>query len=94
MEKKIEVEIGGRKVRIMSHMLADAAKFGATQQARIVKETPRELIKAVKEPLPQMKEVKQEAKVVEPLPAVDDTEKVSVPVKAARKTPVRSKAKK
>jgi len=93
MEKKIEVEIGGRKVRIMSHMLADAAKFGATQQARIVKETPRELIKAVKEPLPQMKEVKQEVKV-EPLPPADDTLKTSVPAKPARKTPVRSKAKK
>ena len=91
MEKKIEVEIGGRKVRIMSHMLADAAKFGATQQARIVKETPKELIKAVKEPLPQMKEVKQEAKV-EPLPEV--TTKAPETVKAVRKTPVRSKAKK
>ena len=88
MERKIEVEIGGRKVRIMAHMLNDAMKFGATQEKKIIKETPKELLRPAKviSPLPQMVEVKPEPKV-EPLP----TELLEKP---KRKSPVKSKAKK
>jgi hypothetical protein len=45
MEKKIEVEVSGRKVRIMEHQLKDAEKFGATIARKIIKSPPPELIK-------------------------------------------------
>jgi len=45
MEKKIEVEINGKKLRIPEHMLSDMMKFGATQTRRNVREAPKELQK-------------------------------------------------
>jgi hypothetical protein len=42
-EKKIEIDVDGRKIRIMPHMSDDLAKFGGTARVRILKEPPREL---------------------------------------------------
>lgn len=43
MEKKIEVEIDGKRVRIMPHLLEDASMFGASTVKRVTKEPPKEL---------------------------------------------------
>jgi len=43
-EKKVEVEINGKILRIPEHMLGDIMKFGATQTKRIVKNPPKELL--------------------------------------------------
>jgi hypothetical protein len=48
MEKKIEVEVNGRVMRVPEHMLSDMMKFGATQTKRSVKEPPKELLNQVK----------------------------------------------
>lgn len=69
--KRIEVELKGRIVRIMPHMLEDSIRFGASQIRRTVKETPKELItipasvpkELIKNPLPEMKEVVKEPEV-------------------------------
>ena len=93
MEKKIEVEINGRKVRIMPHMLSDAAKFGATQEKRIIKETPKELLKSpIKTPLPEMEEVEPEPQRVN-LPDELKEPEPGLLEKPKRKSPVRSKSK-
>ena len=83
MDKKIQVDIKGRIVRIEEHMLEDVLRFGATRVTRITKETPKELIKAV-HPLAETPATPS------PLPDMKLTE----PVEAKRKTPVRSKSKK
>ena len=49
MEKKIEVEIDGKKFRIMEHLLEDASRFGASVIKRQVKEPPKELTMAKKD---------------------------------------------
>ena len=103
MERKIEVEIGGRKVRIMAHMLNDAMKFGATQEKKIIKETPKELLRPAKviSPLPQMVEVKPEPRPAEKLVEKATKQELLEAVlpeqafeKPKRKPPVKSKAKK
>jgi len=45
MEKKVEVEIDGRKYRIAEHMLEDASRFGASVIKRQTKPVPAELLK-------------------------------------------------
>jgi len=45
MEKKVEVEIDGRKYRIAEHMLEDASRFGASVIKRQTKAVPAELLK-------------------------------------------------
>lgn len=107
MEKKIEVEVGGRKVRVMEHMLDDIIKLGGVKTKKIIKDVPIELLKVpAKSPLPEMiitgkvKEVKltpEPAKFIEPVKeVVIEPVKTVIPTfeKPARKTPVRSKAKK
>lgn len=44
MEKKIEVEIDGRKYRISPHMIDDVTRFGASVIKRQTKEVPKELL--------------------------------------------------
>ena len=98
MSKKITVEINGRQVRIMEHMMKDAAKFGATQTKRVIKETPVELLTPLNlkkvEPLPQMQpklEIKPKpVQIPEPVKVIT-AKKESVP-KAPRKAPVKSKS--
>lgn len=76
MEKKIEVEIEGRKVRIMPHMLEDAGRFGATQTKRQIKEPPKELGEMKKIILPpDLKMPESEVKADE-LPEVKELQKV------------------
>jgi hypothetical protein len=58
MEKKVEVEVNGKKIKVAEHLLSDMAKFGATQVKRVIVNTPKELIKVpqpAKEVLPEMK---------------------------------------
>jgi hypothetical protein len=43
-EKKVEVTIKGKKIRVMPHMLKDIAKFGGTETRRTIKEPPNELL--------------------------------------------------
>lgn len=52
MEKKIAVEVDGRTVYIMEHMLQDATRFGASVIKRQVKEPPKELTLVKKTILP------------------------------------------
>jgi hypothetical protein len=55
MEKKVSVITKeGKAVRVMPHMLEDMALFGVTQVKKIVKETPKELIKV---PVKQVEKV-------------------------------------
>jgi hypothetical protein len=70
MEKKIEVEVNGKKVRIMEHTLMDASMFGATIIKRQVKEPPKELGLIKKTILPPRLETPEEVIVVEPPPEV------------------------
>jgi len=49
MEKKIPVDIDGKTVYIMEHMLQDASRFGASVIKRQVKEPPKELSLVKKE---------------------------------------------
>ena len=42
--KKVEIEINGKKIRVMPHLLGDMAKFGATETRRTIKNPPRELL--------------------------------------------------
>jgi len=76
MEKKVEVEIDGRKYRIAEHMLEDASRFGASVIKRQTKPVPAELLKVPeikKTILPPImefgkedeKEVEKETKVIE-----------------------------
>ena len=70
MEKKIEVEIGGRKVRIAEHQLADAERFGATLAKKIIKVPPPELTKPLEKktisiPEPEIKITPAKAEVFE-----------------------------
>lgn len=76
MEKKIEVEIEGRKVRIMPHMLEDAGRFGATQTKRQIKEPPKELGELKKIILPP------DLKIPEPEVKADD-----LPVEEVKELP-------
>jgi hypothetical protein len=48
-EKKVEVNIDGRIVRVMPHMVGDMTKFGSTEPRKVVKEPPKELM----HPLPK-----------------------------------------
>jgi hypothetical protein len=43
-EQKVEVVVDGRIVRVMSHMVSDISKFGASEPRKIVKEPPKELM--------------------------------------------------
>jgi len=43
MEKRIEVEINGRKHMIMPHMLEDFERLGANRSQRTIKNAPPEL---------------------------------------------------
>lgn len=68
MEKKVEVIIGERIVKVMPHMLEDMLLHGATKVKKVIKEVPKELltIPAKVDLLPEMKieEKKEEAKPV------------------------------
>jgi hypothetical protein len=83
MLKKIEVEKNGRVIKISPAMLDLAIKMhGATLVSKVIKPTPKELIKAVpKSTLPPMeitKPVIEEVEVLEKTPS--------------RKAPVKSKS--
>ena len=81
MEKKIEVEIDGRKVRIMPHMLKDAGRFGATQTKRQIKEPPKELGEMKKIILPP------KLKIPEPEAKADELPVEELPVEEVKELP-------
>jgi len=85
-EKKVEVTIGDRTVRVMEHMLSDAAKFGATRTKKITKDVPKELITVPEIIKGQVEEVKPEPEKSEPIGSIRAFDKI------VRKTPVRSKS--
>ena len=76
MEKKIEVEIDGRRYKILPHMLEDASRFGASVIKRQVKEIPKELLIIPTE----VKKVILPPTNLEPLPVVPEV-KEEVPIK-------------
>ena len=75
MEKKVEVEIDGRKYRIAEHMLEDASRFGASAIKRQLREVPAELLK-----VPEIKKIVLPPKDPEPV-----KDPVREPVKNVRK---------
>ena len=79
MEKRIEVEINGRKKMIPEHMLEDYEKFGATLTKRVVKLPP---------------ELQSEKTVILPGKAgvVPPPKTAILPEMKERKKPVRSKS--
>jgi hypothetical protein len=82
---KIEVEKDGRIIKISPAMLEMAKLLGAVPVNKVIKPTPKELIRAVikkVDPLPEMKVTKTDNEIAE-------MEITEVP---KRKTPVRSKA--
>ena len=93
MSKKITVEVNGRQVRIMEHMMKDAAKFGATQTQRVIKETPKELLRPSDlkkvEPLPQMQPAVKPKLEIKSKPVEVPVE---IPVLTAKKEPVKRKS--
>lgn len=99
MEKKSTVITSkGYAIKVADHMLGDLAKFGATTQRPVLKPTPKEILNMPKKVekdesnLPVMETTDKDVKF-NPLPEVDNTEKVSEPITKVRKTPVRSKSK-
>ena len=104
MEKKIEVEINGRKRLIPEHMLADYMKFGATQTKRAVKEPPRELLNAIKPQeiitpkVVKPPELEKKPDIIKPEDAYPEPKEIVTPdpltEKKVRKKPVKSKSKK
>ncbi len=68
-ERKVEVEINGKKLRVSEHMVEDIMKFGATMTKREIKNPPKELTM----PLPKKvvipaKPIEAVAKPTEALP--------------------------
>jgi hypothetical protein len=100
MEKKIEVEIDGKIVRIMPHMLEDASRFGASVIKRQTRKVPEELLnipkKEILKPDPNLAvpdpPLKTNEPVVDPLAGVKMVT-TKEPEKPARKKPVKSKTK-
>jgi hypothetical protein len=43
-EKKVEVEINGKKFRCPEHMMEDMMRFGASQTKRTIKNPPKEVL--------------------------------------------------
>lgn len=81
MDKKIELIVGDKVVRVMPHMVDDMLRFGATRMKKVIRNVPKELLsipEVVKlpeaDPLPAMETVK-----------ADDTIKKVEPVKAFEK---------
>jgi hypothetical protein len=70
MDKKIEVEINGKKLRIPEHMLSDFMKFGAMQTKREVKNPPKELLSTIqpKRVITPPKELTEESKELTEFP--------------------------
>ena len=76
-EKKIEVVVDGRTVRIMPHMIGDVTKFGASEPRKIIKEPPKELM----QPLKKIDLSKSEVpKDISPLPKVELPREPELPV--------------
>lgn len=76
MIKKVELEINGRIIRVMPHLVDDMIKFyGASKTKKPVKDTPVELLKIPEKTIIPKKEDS-------PLPAM---EIIKEPVKRVRK---------
>ena len=96
-EKRITVEINGRKVRCFAHMVEDMERLGAKRVKTTIKNPPPELVMGQsprKIILPDRKPETVEVKSTV-LPEMKTLGKMpeTTPIKT-RKTPVRSKSKK
>jgi hypothetical protein len=94
--ERVEIEINGKKLMVMPHMIPTYAKLGGRQTKRVVKETPRELLfptdrlktllQIPKEPLPEMKITK-----IEPAKTPNPVTSEVKPVETLEKAPSRRK---
>jgi hypothetical protein len=87
----------GREIEVMPHMVNTYEKHGATLTRKVIRETPKELLRMPDKtsPLPEMK---ISEKINSPLPTMEEVKLMpakgtSEPVKKERKKPVRSKSK-
>lgn len=83
-EKKIPVEVNGRIVRVMPHMLGDIKKFGGTEQHKVIKEPPKELLQVLPKRiiLPRM-EVDPKPLIIEEPEVKSEIEEETKPVETA-----------
>jgi hypothetical protein len=95
--KKVEVEVNGRIIRVPENMLHDLERFGVSQSKRVIKNPPKELLN-----MPDPKTLIRPATLKTVLPPekkeiVPEVQKevpdVVPEVKKERKKPVRSKSK-
>lgn len=103
-EKKVTVEINGKTFRCAEHMLADMARFGASQTKRAIKNPPKEVVMMMapkqiilpatpkEEPLVELGVENMTKEIIAEYPV--DIPEVSTPVVKTRKTRVVSKSKK
>jgi hypothetical protein len=99
-ERKVEVEVNGKRFRVPEHMVRDMSRFGGSLTKKIIKSPPTELLsmmpKKIILPVTKTDEVVAE-KILEPVP--DNLKLPSEPakvlpvaeIKKERKKPVRSK---
>jgi hypothetical protein len=91
--KKVEVEVNGRIIRVPENMLHDLERFGVSQSKRVIKNPPKELLN-----MPDPKTLIRPATLKTVLPPekkeiVPEVQKEVPEVKKERKKPVRSKSK-
>lgn len=79
-EKKVAVELNGRRYWLPEHMLDDAVKLGASPVNKPIKNPPKELIDINLKELPKEKLVPEV--VQENLPEMKITPKRKVPVRS------------
>jgi len=89
MEKRIEVEINGRKHMVMPHMLEDFERLGAKRAQKVIKNAPPELSMKKELVLPPTKIAELKSKENE---QADVKTNVLPEMKTTRKKPVRSKS--
>ena len=83
-EKRVELEVNGKIIRVVESMVADVLKFGATYTKRIIKEPPVEIMMPLPKKIiiPRSEKLKEIEKIAEK--PVLKTE----PVKGEVETPV------
>jgi hypothetical protein len=102
--ERVEIDINGKRLMVMPHMIPDYIKLGARQTKRIIRETPKELLipndklkkllQIPKEPLPEMKITKIEPVTPEVEKQPEPPKEVLEKTPSKRKAPVKSRSKK
>ena len=81
-QKKVEVEINGKKFMVAEHMVPDMIKFGASQTKRTVKNPPKELLNM---PAPKTVILPENPVVEAPVLDLPDPNEIVVPKTKGRK---------